>query len=153
MGRLVVTAGILPALAGAATDDPPARLVEAGLGMARREGVGRFGLGMGLVLLLAGVARADTLNALVVGSAFADLYTTERGLRMPGVYEANPFAGSTPAARLTIRSLAVAVTIVGARELKKRGHHRGAKVARIAIVVLWSGAAVNNVLQTRRAKR
>jgi hypothetical protein len=111
----------------------------------------RPALGFAIVLLLAGAASADTLDALVVGSAAADLYTTERALRVPGLYEMNPLIQS-PAARVGIKSLAVVMTIVGARELKKHGHPRAAKVARIAIVVLWSGAAVNNAIRTGRAR-
>jgi hypothetical protein len=40
-----------------------------------------FSLVLGIVLA-AGGARADTLDALVVGSAVADVWTTEHGLRV-----------------------------------------------------------------------
>lgn len=104
-----------------------------------------------LVLLLTGAASADTLDGLVVASAAADLYTTEVGLRRSGMRELNPFAQSSTS-RVAVKGLAVAVTLVGAQKLKEHGHRRAAKVAKIAIVVLWSGAAVNNAIQARRAR-
>jgi hypothetical protein len=108
-------------------------------------------LGAGLTLLASAACPADRLDWLVAGASAADLWTTERALAGPGVREANPLLQS-PGARIGGKALATAAVLVGCHQIEKRGHRRAAKVVRILAVVTWSGAAVNNAIQARRAK-
>ena len=107
---------------------------------------------LGFLSLFAAIpAQADVLDGLLVGSAVADLYTTERGLRMPGLYERNPVMAN-PVARVGVKGAVLALTLASAHELKRAGHPRASRVVKIAVIALWSGAAVNNAIQIRRAR-
>jgi hypothetical protein len=107
-----------------------------------------FSLILGIVLAAAG-ARADTLDALVVGSAVADVWTTERGLQAnPSLREANPLLQSS-GARVGAKALATTVTLVAAKHLERRGHRNWSRAVRVSMVVLWSGAAVNNAIRMK----
>jgi len=102
-----------------------------------------------LALLLGAIpARADVLDGLVVASAAADLYTTEVGLRQPGLREGNPLMQSA-AARVGVKGMATVLTIVGSHDLARRGHKRAGRAIKIGIIVLWSGAAINNAIRAR----
>ena len=107
-----------------------------------------FSLVLGIVLAAAG-SRADTLDALVVGSAIADIWTTERGLQShPSLREANPLLQSS-GARVGAKALATTATFVAARHLERRGHRNWARAAKVSLIVLWGGAAVNNAIRTK----
>ncbi len=54
--------------------------------------------------------------------------------------------------RVGVKTLTTVAVIGGARHLERRGHSRAAKVIKVLAVVIWSGAAVNNAIQARRAK-
>ncbi len=104
------------------------------------------------LIALAKIACPDALDVMLVTAAAADLYTTDRALRVsPSLHEANPLM-QTPGARVGVKTLATVGVIGGARYLERRGHSRAAKILKVAAIVAWSGAAVNNVLQTRGLK-
>ena len=102
-----------------------------------------------LLTLLAAGACPDTLDALVITSAAADLATTEWALSQPGLYERNPLLKGPPE-RAAVRAGAVLVVLGTTRQLARHGHPRAAKVLKVAVIVLWSGAAVNNAVRARR---
>ena len=105
-----------------------------------------------LLLLLPAAAPADTLDALVITSAVADLATTEWALRAsPFLHEANPLM-QRPAARVGGKALGVAAIVGGRRYLERHGHKRWSKGLGIAATVLWGGFAINNAVQARRAR-
>jgi hypothetical protein len=86
----------------------------------------------------------------VGGAAMLDLGATwwaER--RCPTCYEANPLMRST-GTRLAVKAATSATVVWGCYELRRRGHDRAARIFRWMAVAVWSGVAVNNVLQTRR---
>lgn len=103
-----------------------------------------------MVLLGACPIGADTLDALVVTSAAADIWTTEHALQHLGLHEANPLL-QTPGARIGAKGAAVALILVAKHKLQKK-HKTAAKIVGWGAVVLWSGAAVNNALVSRRNK-
>ena len=87
--------------------------------------------------------------AVLSFAAAADLASTHHALgRCATCYEGNPLM-SEPAVSVAIKAAGIAVTTVGCRELRKRGHGRAAKVARWAVVAFWMGLAVNNAHQAR----
>jgi hypothetical protein len=98
--------------------------------------------------LVPALASGDVLDGLVVASAAADLITTERALSRPGLYEGNPLM-QTPGARVGVKAVATAVVLLGCREMDRREHHGWSRGLRLAVVLAWSGAAVNNALRTR----
>ena len=107
-----------------------------------------FRLVLGIVLA-ASVAKADTLDTLVVGSAVADIWTTERALRAhPSLREANPLLQSS-GARVGAKALATTATFVAAKHLGRRGHRNWSRAVRVSMVVLWGGAAVNNAIRIK----
>ena len=58
-----------------------------------------------------------------------------------------------PGTRVVMKVAGTVFVITGYRELKRREHRRAAKVLAIGATVLWSAAAVNNVVQMNRSKR
>jgi hypothetical protein len=104
------------------------------------------------LLLVAQVAHCDVLDALVIGAATADVVTTERALGREGLREGNPLL-QTPAARIGAKGAALALTIVVRHELGRRGHKRASKIFGIAVLAVWGGAAVNNVIVAQRRGR
>ena len=102
-------------------------------------------------LLAASEACPDVLDGLVVVSAGADMYTTEAALRSPRLQELNPL-GQSAAARVGLKTLGCVGVLAASKHLERHGHKRAGKVTKIVIIALWSGAAVNNHIQARRAK-
>jgi len=51
---------------------------------------------------------------------------------------------------LALKAGATVAGAWGCYELRRHGHPRAAKWLRWGIVIVWSGAAVNNVIQSRR---
>ena len=101
------------------------------------------------IVLATSAAHSDTLDALVVGSAVADIWTTERGLQSnPSLREANPLLQSS-GARVGVKALATTATFLAARHLERRGHRNWAHAVKVSMVVLWSGAAVNNAIRAK----
>jgi hypothetical protein len=118
---------------------------------------GRIALGCfvlaGACIALMAPARAcgDTLDALVVGSAAADIWTTERALQQPGTVEANPML-QTPGTRIGAKAFGTVAILAGAKVLEHKGHKRASRVVKVVVILAWSGAAVNNIVVSRRAK-
>ena len=110
-------------------------------------------LAAGLILILTAVlesrACADTLDGLVITSAAVDLATTEWALGQPGMHEANPLLQGPPE-RALVKTAATVAVVAGGRYLERHGHRNWSRGVRIGIVVLWSGAAVNNAIRARR---
>ena len=104
-----------------------------------------------VALMFPSRACGDTLDVLVVGSAAADIWTTERALRQPGLMEANPML-QTPGARIGAKAFGTVAILAGAKVLERKGHRGLSKALRIATVVFWSGAAVNNLIVARRVR-
>ena len=108
-------------------------------------------LALALILLIPAASPADTLDALVVTSAVADLGTTEWALRQPGLREGNPLM-SEPAIRYAGKAVGTAAVLGGSRYLERHGHRGWSRAVRIGAVVVWGGLAVHNAMQTRRAR-
>jgi hypothetical protein len=108
-------------------------------------------LAAALTILLADQACPDTLDALVVTSAAADLGTTEWALSRPGLVEGNPFL-QQPAVRVGAKTLGTVAFLAASHHLERKGHRGWSRGLRIALVVVWSGAAVNNAIRARGAK-
>jgi len=105
-----------------------------------------------LALLLGAIpARADVLDGLIVASAAADLYTTEVGLRQPGLREGNPLM-QEPAVALVIKAGVTSGTVYAADQLRKHGHRNAAKWVVRGMGALWLGAAGWNMHKARGAK-
>jgi len=99
-----------------------------------------------LVPLLPAAAPADTLDALVVTSAAADLATTEWALSKPGLHEANPLLQG-PAQRALFKTAGTVAILGMSRYLERRGHRNWSRAVRIIAIVGWSGAAINNAVR------
>lgn len=80
-------------------------------------------------------------ESLVIGSALADIATTEYFLRNnPALAEGNPLAQST-ATRVGIKTGATVGILMLARHFDRRGAHKTARVIRWTTISMWSGAA------------
>jgi hypothetical protein len=101
------------------------------------------------LIALADVACADTLDALVITSAAADLGTTEWALGRSGLHELNPLMQDPPRRAIT-KTLGTIAVIGGGRYLDRHGHRNWSRGLRIAVVVAWSGLAVNNAVRAGR---
>ena len=106
-----------------------------------------------LVALLAAVPAVqagDWLERGVVASSVADLASTEFGLRRcSGCYESNPVMGGSLGSRVALKTLGTAVVIAGARKLEPK-HPKWSKGLKIGMIVVFSGATVNNLHRARR---
>jgi hypothetical protein len=103
------------------------------------------------LIALADVACPDTLDALVITSAAADLGTTEWALGRPRLHEINPLMGDPPRRAIT-KTLGTIAVVGGGRYLDRHGHGNWSRGLRIAVVVVWSGLAVNNAMRARRGR-
>jgi hypothetical protein len=92
---------------------------------------------------------ASALSLGMVAASSADLVTTELALRRPGLREANPML-SQPIPRYGLKLLGTAAALGVRHELQRRGKHEAAKWFGIGVVILFAGAATNNVIQARR---
>ena len=121
--------------------------------------VRRYLPGFWLALLFTGAvlfigcapANAGLLDAGVVAAGVADVVTTERALRHPGLREGNPLMQS-PEVRIGAKTLVMAGVLAGTHVLEKRGKKGTARAVKIVVIALWGGAAVNNVLRERQAR-
>jgi hypothetical protein len=103
---------------------------------------------LAILLLAPAAAFGDTLDALVITSSAADLATTEWALSRPGVREANPVM-SEPAVRMAVKAVGTLGVLAGSRQLERHGHRGWSKALRITVIVVWSGAAINNAILAR----
>jgi len=85
---------------------------------------------------------AKVLIAAIPAAQLADLITTEQALNRGGM-EANPLM-RTPAARVTLKTLATAGSIAGARKLFKDGHKTAGTIAALASIAIPTAAAIHN---------
>jgi hypothetical protein len=104
-----------------------------------------------LTAALEGRACADTLDALVITSAAADLGTTEWALGRPGLHELNPLMQDPPR-RAMVKTLGTIAVVGGGRYLDQHGHRNWSRGLRIAVVIAWSGLAVSNAIQAGRGR-
>jgi len=82
-------------------------------------------------------------------AAGLDLASTRYALNhCPGCYEAHPVMRSSSGA-LAFKAGATVAGAWGCYELRRHGHPRAAKWLRWGIVIVWSGAAVNNAIRAR----
>jgi hypothetical protein len=52
-------------------------------------------------------------------------------------------------ARVGAKALATTATLAAARHLERRGHRNWSRAVKVSMVVLWSGAAVNNAIRAK----
>jgi hypothetical protein len=93
---------------------------------------------------------ASALSFAIVGASGADLATTEYALRQPGLTEANPLLRE-PLPRYALKVLGTAAVLGVRRELKRRKKDKAARILGVGAIILFSGAAVNNVWRARQA--
>lgn len=111
--------------------------------------------GVGAALLLvASLARCDTLDVLVGVSTAADLGSTEWALSRPvppgwTIREGNPVMASQ-GVRMGLKTAGTVGILIASHKLSSTGHKRASRVLRWSAVVVFSGLAVNNALQARR---
>ena len=87
-------------------------------------------------------------EGLIIGSALADLASTEYALRLPGAYEANPLMGSG-GVRVAVKAVATGAVLWLYRSLEKHEHRGWARFILVWSVALWAGAAAWNVSLAR----
>lgn len=101
-----------------------------------------------IVLSLASSLSADTLDALVIGAAGADLWSTRVAIQRGGV-EANPLMGSL-ASQALLKGAVTGVALWQCRQWERTGHRKAAKVGKLTLVAVWTGAAVWNLTRGGR---
>lgn len=106
-----------------------------------------------LCLALASMASGDQRSEelLMVGSALADIISTEIALAQHGIDEANPLLRHQ-GARIATKAAVTAGLIIAARKLEANGRRDIAKWLRWPAIVVWAGASGWNVAVTVAVK-
>jgi hypothetical protein len=94
----------------------------------------------------------DGLDIAVIGASSADLITTELVLANNGFREFNPILQNKQL-RITTKVLAPVIVIGISRLLDKRGHKGWSRALKWGAVIVYSGAAVNNIIQMKKRDR
>ena len=92
--------------------------------------------------------KAKLLIAAIPAANLADLVTTEKALA-DGGYELNP-AMRSKGARVTLKALATAGGMAGARKLFKDGHKTAGTIAALASIGIPLAASAWNVHQMQK---
>lgn len=106
---------------------------------------------LALVLaLLPAASSADGLRLGVLGVATADLAMTHVGLSAGG-RDLNPMVRGHGSAVAVKAGMTMGVLLLD-REFRRRGHDRGAKVLKVATIIVWGSCAAWNMRQIHRMR-
>ena len=93
--------------------------------------------------------KAKLLIAAIPAANLADLVTTEKALADGGFTEGNPFMRNQ-AGRVTLKALATAGGMAGARKLFKDGHATAGTIAALASIGIPLAASAWNMQQMKK---